>query len=195
MWERKFKMKICLLGDGGVGKTSLVRRFVFNEFDDRYLYTLGTNVSKKDVRIGGDGDGELLASLLIWDIMGQKTFMPLLSESYFDGADGAVAVCDITRRATLEGLREWIASLSGVAAGVPLVLLANKADLKDAQELSEEDIGPLAEEFDAKYYMTSAKTGRNVEEAFREIAIRVLDRAKLDYVASTKPAALGNPAR
>ncbi len=184
MWERKFKMKLCLLGDGGVGKTSLIRRFVFNEFDERYLYTLGTNVSKKEVFLDETDEGAIMASLMIWDIMGQRSFMPLLQGSYFEGANGGLAVCDVSRGDTLESLRSWINAMQSVAGIVPLVILVNKSDLLSEREIAEEDALALGEEFDAPVHFTSAKTGESVEESFKEIALQILQNASVDVFAA-----------
>ncbi|HLE46260.1 MAG TPA: Rab family GTPase, partial [Thermoplasmata archaeon] len=112
MEVRRMKMKICLVGEAAVGKTSLIRRFVLDDFDDKYIQTLGTKVSKKELTLPSSvGDSELKVDMTIWDIMGQKGFRELLKDAYFYGAHGALAVCDVTRRGTLEDLRGWIGGL------------------------------------------------------------------------------------
>ena len=103
--------KICLIGSGEVGKTSLIKRYILDIFDDKYLRTLGTKVSKKELILDyPQKDRKLNLTLLIWDIMGQATFRSLLQDSYFFGAAGALAVCDSTRAQTLDSLEEWVAS-------------------------------------------------------------------------------------
>ncbi|MCX6658706.1 MAG: GTP-binding protein, partial [Euryarchaeota archaeon] len=97
------KVKVCFIGDAGVGKTSLIKRYVLDVFDDRYIATIGTKVTKKIV----DVDGQAKVMMLVWDIMGQKGFRELLREAYFFGAHGAIAVCDLTNKETLEELRYW----------------------------------------------------------------------------------------
>ena len=99
--------KIVLVGTGGVGKTSLIKRFILNIFDDKYLKTLGTKVSKKVLLIEHpEKDLKINLTMLVWDIMGQETFRPLLQDSYFYGAGGCLAVCDSTRAETLKALEE-----------------------------------------------------------------------------------------
>jgi small GTP-binding protein len=173
-------MKVCVLGDPAVGKTSLIRRFVRDEFDERYLYTLGTNVSKKDMVLEGDR-GLITASLIIWDIMGEKGFRDLLAEAFFEGADGALAVADLTRMDTLESLRGWIDAVRKVTGALPLLVLANKSDLEDEAEVPEESIAQLASEFGAGFLRTSAKTGDNVEAAFKTLTKDLIGRRRLDF--------------
>ncbi|MFQ5909992.1 MAG: ADP-ribosylation factor-like protein, partial [Thermoplasmata archaeon] len=117
--EPSMKVKVCLVGDFQVGKTSLIRRFVQDEFDDRYLETIGTKVTKKTVNVDHPSeDGILRVKLLVWDIMGRKEFGDLLREAYFYGAKGIVAVCDLTRPETVDSLREWIDSVVRVTGEV-----------------------------------------------------------------------------
>ena len=174
--RREVKLKVCLLGDGGVGKTSLIRRFVFSEFDERYLYTLGTNVSKKEVTLVWKGQ-EVKATLTVWDIMGQKSLRHLFAESYFKEADGGIAVCDSTRSDTLDNLTEWIEKMFSVSGEVPVTILANKIDLKNETRIEERVLAEFAAAYDAPYLFTSAKTGENVERAFARTAELIAGRA------------------
>ncbi|MCK4442985.1 MAG: GTP-binding protein [Thermoplasmata archaeon] len=172
--EKKMKMKICLIGEGAVGKTSLIRRFVLDEFDDKYLQTLGTKVSKKELEIPADGDSPAIqVDMTIWDIMGQKGFRELLKDAYFYGAKGIIAVCDVTRRTTLEELDDWIEGVYSVSGRVPIQFLANKSDLEDKLAMNAKDLEQATKAYDSRYYFTSARTGLNVEQAFRELALRV----------------------
>ncbi|MFQ6128295.1 MAG: Rab family GTPase [Thermoplasmata archaeon] len=165
------KVKICFVGDFRVGKTSLIRKFVLDEFDDRYLETIGAKVTKKSVIVDHPSkDRGYCVDMLIWDIMGRKGFGDLLREAYFYGARGIVAVCDLTRPETVEGLRDWIDSVVRVTGDVPIYVLANKADLE--QNVDEETIAHFAESYDSPYLLTSAKTGMNVERAFADMALR-----------------------
>lgn len=173
--QEQRKIKICLVGDIGVGKTSLIRRYVLDLFDDKYIATIGTKVSKKnlDVKNPETGENEDVA-LLIWDIMGQPSFREILREAYFYGAQGALCVCDITNRDTFAELRYWIKAMTATAGPVPLVILGNKKDLEQNASVSIEDLDAFANKFSSKAIVTSAKTGENVEQAFSEIISRVL---------------------
>lgn len=178
--KKKMKMKICMVGEGAVGKTSLIRKFILDEFDDKYLQTLGTKVSKKEITVDYPEKGmELQIDMTIWDIMGQKGFRELLKEAYFYGAKGIIAVCDVTRKDTLSELDDWIEGVYSVTGKVPIEFLANKVDIKESMALAENDLEQASKAYDSKYLFTSAKTGENVEKAFRELAERIA-REKLE---------------
>jgi len=157
------KFKVCLLGDGQVGKTSLIRRFVDGQFDEHYIMTVGTNISRKELQLDGHS-----VRLMIWDIIGQKGYESLRT-MYYRGADGALLVCDCTRTDTLDSLRTWVASLKNVAGEVPMLFLLNKWDL-DGKAVTLEDAQALASEYGAGTLVTSAKTGESVEQAFSTLA-------------------------
>jgi small GTP-binding protein len=175
--EDLMKVKICFIGDAGVGKTSLIKRFVLDVFDDRYIATIGTKVTKKIVDVQGP-KGEAKVMMLVWDIMGQKGFRELLREAYFFGAHGAIAVCDMTNKETVEELRYWIKALTDVAGDVPIVFAGNKADLENERVVKEQDLKDLASKYKSGAFLTSAKTGQNVEAAFKALALAVADKMK-----------------
>jgi small GTP-binding protein len=162
--------KICLIGAGEVGKTSLVKRFILDIFDDKYLRTLGTKVSKKDIVLNyPEQDNNINLTMLIWDIMGQATFRTLLQDSYFFGSSGALAVCDSTRTETLNSLKEWINSLYRSVGKKPVIILANKCDLAESRNITEDMIKSVAADYNAQFLYTSARTGENVEQAFYQL--------------------------
>ncbi len=174
MDAKRMKVKVCLVGEAAVGKTSLIRRFVLDNFDDKYIQTLGTKVSKKELTAGNvDPSGDIKIDMTIWDIMGQKGFRELLKEAYFYGAKGILAVCDGTRKKTLEDLDDWIEGVYSVTGKIPIEFLANKVDLKDEVQVSEGDMIQAAKAYDSPFHFTSAKTGANVELAFQSLAERI----------------------
>jgi small GTP-binding protein len=171
------KLKICLIGEGAVGKTSLVRRFVLDEFDDRYLQTIGTKVSKKEVTIALPQNGHRMhVDMTVWDIMGQKGFRDLLKESYFYGAQGVLAVSDLTRPATLAELGGWIEGVYSVTGKIPIQILANKLDLVEDAASRQSELEEVAKNYNSPLHLTSAKTGVNVNEAFHRLAEEVAAR-------------------
>jgi small GTP-binding protein len=174
MEVKRMKVKVCLIGEAAVGKTSLIRRFVLDNFDDKYIQTLGTKVSKKELASPSpDGSGDLKIDMTIWDIMGQKGFRELLKEAYFYGARGILAVCDVTRRKTLDDLDDWIEGVYSVTGKIPIEFLGNKIDLKDQAQITEDEMVQAARAYDSPFHFTSAKTGVNVETAFQSLAERV----------------------
>ncbi len=170
------KMKVCLLGDGAVGKTSLIRRFVDNMFNEDYLLTIGTRTSKKKVIIKKpEIQKEFNITFIIWDIMGQISFRKLLHPTYLKGAKGALLVCDLTRKETLEHLDDWIDSLYVEGRVMPSIFLANKSDRGAELTFGVDEIESVATAYDSPYYITSAKTGVNVEDAFKTLGERMID--------------------
>ena len=165
------KVKVCLVGDEGVGKTSLIRRFVSSTYDESYIRTIGTGVSKRDVDMSDEG---YLVTMLIWDIMGRKDFIQLFKDAYFKHAKGVVAVFDTSRRKTLDSLSVWIENVKSSVGDVPTIILANKSDLEDEYEASDQDIENAVSDESFMWLYTSAKTGHNVELAFRELASEMM---------------------
>ncbi len=157
------KYKVVLLGDGGVGKTSLVKRFVHQKYDDKYIKTLGTNVYKKDILKTNQGRAVNL-SLQIWDVMGQDSFPSVLKTSLM-GANGVILVTDLTNKASLENLQDWLQLVFSSSPEVSLVFLANKSDLDNVQ-FGYNALKKVSDSFLAPYFLTSAKTGDSVNDAF-----------------------------
>lgn len=173
-----FRRKICLLGDGGVGKTSLIRRFVEDVFDDKYVTTLGTKVTMKELNIESlQNKQHLKMTLMIWDIMGQKELKRLLL-SFYKGAKGALIVADITRKETLESIKDWIQSLHNCVGKVPVLFLLNKSDLMDQTRIKQDEIMDLAKKHDTSFLFTSAKTGKNVDKAFKRLSEMLLQKGE-----------------
>jgi small GTP-binding protein len=155
--------KICMLGGSGVGKTSLVSRFVNSIFSDAYLTTVGVKIDKKTVSIEG---GE--TTLMLWDIYGQDEFQTV-RDSYLRGASGYLLVADGTRHATLETAATLQRQAESVIGRVPFLLLLNKADLDHEWQVDERALVKLVDE-GWRVVKTSAKTGEGVDDAFTTLA-------------------------
>lgn len=167
MEKKKIIRKVCLLGDGGVGKTSLISRYVLDCFSDEYIVSFGTKVSKKVI----DFD-DVQLTLMIWDILGQNVNRSLHA-AYYSGANGALLVCDSTRPETLQHLPEWAEDFRKVVGPRPIVLLANKADLES--RLSAGLLGEVTGRLEQDIGFTSARTGEGVQAAFEGLGRRVLE--------------------
>lgn len=173
--------KICLLGDPAVGKTSLIRRFVFDMFDDKYITTIGTKVTKKTLEVDREtpaGQMHIKITLLIWDILGQREYARL-HPVYYQGAEGALIVCDGTRQETIRNLPTWTTSFMKVVGQVPIIFLINKSDLLNMDEFPTQDVENISETYNSPFYFTSARTGENVGEAFVEISKLLANRIKI----------------
>jgi small GTP-binding protein len=177
------KAKMALVGDSGVGKTSLIRRFVLNEFSDAYINTLGTKVSKIELVIAYGEDVEVRMDLSVFDIVGQLGFGDLVKECFFHGCQGLMAVCDVTRKQTLESLHKWISIATEIAGEMPIIILVNKKDLMGLGSLRQDEVEKVVQMYDVTYAYTSAKTGEFVEDAFNIIAGEIVERAFKHYEA------------
>jgi len=150
------KKKLCMVGAFGVGKTSLVRRFVDSIFDERYLTSIGVKIDRKDMNI----DGQSL-TLMLWDLAGEDD-LAQLNVSHLRGASGYILVADGCRASTLEKAVELQQRVTQALGPLPFVLVVNKADLRDQWEVQNKQVA----EYGWPTFETSAKTGTGVEEMF-----------------------------
>lgn len=176
---KEVQKKIILLGDGAVGKTSLIKRFVVDKFDDSYIATIGTKITAKKLEIPLDKE-VIYLKLQIWDILGQKGYTKL-HHSSFRGTNGVFLVADVTRRATLNSISTyWIPKVQYLVGNVPFVILANKCDLLEYGEIKGPELREFASKYNAPYFLTSAKNGENVKRAFYALGIYVLELKGID---------------
>jgi small GTP-binding protein len=172
-----YLFKIVFLGEGAVGKTSLVGRYVYDSFEGDYLATIGTDIHVKIVDVN-----DTRVKLVIWDIAGQDNFAQL-RRAYYMNASGAFFVFDTTRPETIRRIDDWINALYAVTGEIPLVLLENKTDLESGLDDTERE--SIAAKYNTPILKTSAKEDVNVEEAFREVTSEILRRARERKSAST----------
>src|SRR5436189_2167068 len=176
------RLKVCMAGEATVGKTSLIRRYVLDEYDDRYIATLGTKITKKVMSVQDPMSAGLVTvhailvtvHAILWDIMGTPTLRDLLKEAYYHGAEGIFAVADQTRKETLAALDAWARSIRSVAGDIPTFGLVNKKDLDPDPEFAAGEIEAFFEKRGWPWLYTSAKTGVGVEEGFRRLTETIL---------------------
>ncbi|MFX0205893.1 MAG: Rab family GTPase [Candidatus Hodarchaeota archaeon] len=163
-------VKVVMLGDAAVGKTSLVQRFVRESFGGRYKRTMGLDLSIKEVILP-----QATVKIQLWDMGGQISFKPLRLR-FYGGARGAMLVYDATRPSTFHNLQIWLQELeANVPTQIPFIILGNKSDLGELCVVSEEDEIFWASESKAlANYRTSAKTGENVEKAFHNLGEKII---------------------
>lgn len=187
MATEEIKKNIILLGDGAVGKTSLIRRYVLDQFDERYVTTIGSKVTKKEVEIMS-GTANIRMVMLIWDIIGQKDY-ELTQTLSMKNIDGAILVSDLTRKETLNNLKDyWIPKILAARGQIPVVFLANKCDMEEERQFRAaqlEDMailaGALNEDRARSFcFETSARSGANIDTAFHRLAGAMLEKASLD---------------
>jgi small GTP-binding protein len=162
--------KLTLVGDFSTGKTSLIRRFVDNEFSDKYLTTIGVKISKKIIETSS-----ISMQGLIWDIEGGTPTKPI-NKTYLRGMHGSIIVADITRGDTIEHIDDYINIINEIVPNTPIVIALNKSDKiddKDAQDI----LKNLQSKYkNGKIFLTSAKSGLNVEEIFSTLATDILNK-------------------
>jgi len=161
------KRKICMLGTFGVGKTSLVERFVNNRFSEKYLTTVGLTVSQKMMPpVQQEPNGIPIQHMfLIWDIAAIEKFDSMVS-NYFRGASGALAVVDLTRPETADELATILDRFFAVCPEAVVVYIANKVDLISDPSKINSRFDQLSVNAASELIVTSAKTGAQVEDAF-----------------------------
>ncbi|MFB2836240.1 Rab family GTPase [Floridanema evergladense] len=167
--------KICLVGDFGVGKTSLIRQFVERAFSDRYLSTVGVKISRKTMELTKSSEQKVEIQLMIWDLEGHTKFKAI-APSYLQGSSGAIIVADVTRQETVERLTEHLQLFLSINPKGFAIVAFNKSDLFD-----DETIEQLLTTYNFKEqaqvlstYATSAKTGKDVDLIFEKLAYKIL---------------------
>jgi small GTP-binding protein len=181
--EIKHLLKLLLLGDGAVGKTSLILRFIENKFKEEYSMSLGVDFLTKTIRFIDDQDVQRSASLQVWDIAGQARHVSY-SHLYLKGALGAFYVFDLTRRDTLLHIQErWHSQVLRVSPKSLSILIGNKADLKKERALTKTQTKRTRDAMHViDYIETSAKTGKNVNEAFQTMTTKILNVTAKEFL-------------
>lgn len=177
----RFAFKITLIGDGGVGKTSLRRRFMGKSFIANHMATIGADFSSQKIFLDNDD----VVEFQIWDVAGQPNFKSIRSR-FYSGSTGALCVFDLTNSQSFNNVPRWIEELfKNTGTGkIPVIMLGNKVDLDDQRQISDKKIqnylSALSKKLDMKirYFETSAKTGENVRTAFRSFAKQLSAYAK-----------------
>lgn len=170
--QGEFSVKLILTGDFQVGKTSLIRRFVENRFQESYISTIGVEISKKVVDIAE----KTKINFIIWDIGGQITQMAPYRQRFYNGANAAFIVIDRTRQSALKSIETWYKDIkSSVPSRIPMVIVGNKSDAAEKVVIKDDDIKMEAEQFGFHYILTSAKTGESVNDAFLYSAYKFLE--------------------
>ena len=177
---REILKKVVLLGDGAVGKTSLVARYVVNKFDDKYIATIGTKVSRKDIQVVKPN---LIINLrmMIWDILGQKEYSKIRTAS-LSGAQGVILVGDLSRPETVQSMNDfWLKEVELAVGKVPTVIVGNKMDLAARNSMGSMLLDSMGQKFGYPTMICSAKTGDNVEQIFATLGELLV----ADVVAAT----------
>jgi small GTP-binding protein len=175
--ERKdFVFKITVIGDGGVGKTSLIKKYTKGSFKREYIKTLGAQFSKYDEKIENSA-----VKLFFWDIAGQKEFS-FMRPTFYKGSKAAIIVFSLAPDEiddSFKHISEWHEDIKKYCGDIPIVLFGNKMDLVNDEELDESNVKEIVDKRDfLGYYKTSAKTGNGVYKAFQAIIKDLYEKYK-----------------
>lgn len=162
--EKAFVFKIVVVGNGGVGKTSLIKQYTEGNFQNDYIKTIGAQFSKYIETFKNDA-----VKLFFWDIAGQPEFK-FMRPTFYQGAKAGILVFSLTDNDSFNDLIEWYENIKSHCGDIPVVMFGNKDDLKEAKDFDDKKIDALKKDINfIKYSRTSAKTGENVYDAFRSI--------------------------
>lgn len=165
--------KVVVVGDGKVGKTSLLRRFVRGDFVEEYRRTIGAEYMEKDVFLRSDG-GNRTAKLLLWDTAGQEMFSPL-TPSYYHRSSAAIVCFSTVDRDSFAHVVNWVAQVEQVCGPITIVLCQAKYDLSHAAAVTNEEAGELAESLGLPFFRVSTKDDFNVTQLFEFTAQAVIE--------------------
>ena len=168
----EYVIKILTLGDSGVGKTSIIQKFVNDKFNQNMLSTIGVDFQSKEIIINNTK-----IKLKIWDTTGQERFKTLTSQ-YYNGADGALLIFDVTSKLSFERINFWINELKEKKKlnELGLLLIGNKIDLIDKRNVKKEEAEEFAKEYNINYYETSALQNINIKKIINDIAQQCLNK-------------------
>ena len=163
-------LKIIIIGEPAVGKTSLVKKFVSGQFYKDYLSSIGCNIYTKKIVL----EDKHIVTLQLWDIAGQERWINM-RHSYYSGAKGVIIVGDLNRKNTFDQIEKfWIQDIKLYCSSAPIILLGNKTDLSN--KIEEREIISMGKRIKADLILfTSAKTGDNVESAFLRISKQAIE--------------------
>jgi len=171
-----FKFRVVLLGEATVGKTSLLRRYTENVFDEEYKQTLGTTFATRELDIKDNDDTVRKVKISIWDMGGQSTYRELRRQ-YMKGSSAAIIVYDVTKPESFMAMNNWFESFREVCPDAPIFICANKIDLTDKRMVPQEPGMMLRDWFQSEYYETSAKDGTRVSDVFERCGEVILKKA------------------
>ena len=165
-------LRVILLGDSNVGKTSLIMRYIKNEFKNGYFSTFGVEYGSKIIK-----KGKKNICLEIIDTGGQEKFH-CLTKSFFNKVDGIIFVFDLTNKQSFENLKNWLKEAESYTEDFEYILVGNKKDLINSIEVNQESLKDNDLFNGTKYFEVSAKTGENIEECFEELTDLILNKIK-----------------
>tara|TARA_B100001248_G_scaffold225062_1_gene182512 strand:- start:278 stop:862 length:585 start_codon:yes stop_codon:yes gene_type:complete len=170
-----YKIKMIIVGDANVGKSSIASRFQYNKFDSSYEITIGVEFFTKIIEVN-----DKLVKIQIWDTAGQETFDSLI-RSYFRNVDGCLLTFDLTNRQSFYNIEEWMKKVKRDAnRDVTFILVGNKSDNIEKRCISYEEANAFSKKYNIDYVETSALNSRNVYNLFYIVSATIIQRFKIN---------------
>ena len=167
------KIKLMVLGDSSVGKSSILTKYCKNEFMSKYITTIGIDFQIKYLNINNKR-----IKLQIWDTAGQERYR-VVTKNYFNTSNGFVIIYDITSRESFNNINNWMEQIESIVGDrVKCIIFGNKNDLVSERKVQKEEGEELAKRYNCSFFETSAKEGNNIEEGFKSITLEIIEKLK-----------------
>ena len=165
------KIKLMVLGDSSVGKSSILSKYCKNEFMSKYITTIGIDFQIKYLNINNKR-----IKLQIWDTAGQERYR-VVTKNYFNTSNGFVIIYDITSRESFNNINNWMEQIENIVGDrVKCIIFGNKNDLVSERKVQKEEGEELAKRYNCSFFETSAKEGNNIEEGFKSITLEIIEK-------------------
>ena len=170
------KIKIMLIGDSNVGKTSIVKRYCKNQFNESYISSIGIDFETKYIKVG-----EKTINLQIWDTAGQERYK-VISKNYYNKSDGFIIVYDITNKSSFDSIANWVQDIKELAShDNKNIILGNKCDLENDRKINKEEGDNLAKKYNCQFFEVSAQNGKNIDKSFLCLIQSILQDVNSSY--------------
>ena len=170
------RIRIMLLGDSNVGKTSILKRYCKNQFSESYISSVGIDFETKYIKVD-----EKTINLQIWDTAGQERYK-VISKNYYNKSDGFIIVYDITNKSSFDSIVNWVEDIKELASNDNKnIILGNKCDLESERKINKEEGDNLAKKYNSQFFEVSAQNGKNIDKSFLCLVQSILKDVNNSY--------------
>ena len=174
--NNQIRLKILIIGDSAVGKTSMLLKYTDNFFPESHLATIGVEFKTKEIEYNGNN-----VELQVWDTAGQERFKSI-TKSFFRNTNGIIFVYDITKRISFKNVKDWIKDSEANDFGFKRILVGNKIDLQNKRQVKLEEAKEMANKKNMEVMETSAKTGANINKVFSKLVELILENKSKEEI-------------
>lgn len=182
----EFAIKVVIVGNGGVGKSSMIQRYCKGIFTKDYKKTIGVDFLERQIEIDGED-----VRIMLWDTAGQEEF-DAITKAYYRGAQACVLTFSTTDRASFEAVRDWKRKVENECQEIPTVIVQNKIDLIDQAVVTADEVETLAQQLNCRLIRTSVKEDVNVASVFRYLATKCHQLSQASYLEHNQQASNAN---